>query len=83
MNAEVMDVYEIKKQYGDRLAFFGGVGVQSILPHGRPKQILAEVYRLIDEIGKGGGFIIGPSHAMPEDIPIENMIAMIEAFHHQ
>jgi len=80
---EVMDVYEMKKQFGDRLAFFGGVGVQSILPHGRPKEVRAEIYRLIDEIGKGGGFIIGPSHAMPGDIPIENMIAMIEAIHNQ
>jgi uroporphyrinogen-III decarboxylase len=33
----------------------------------------------MDEVGRGGGFIIGPSHDMPGDIPIENMVAFIEA----
>ena len=73
----------MKKEFGDRLAFFGGVGVQSILPHGKPQEVREEVYRLIDQVGKGGGFIIGPSHAMPGDIPTENMVAMIEAFQNQ
>ena len=77
---EVMDVYEVKKQFGDKLAFFGGVGVQSILPYGTPKEICNEIQRLINEIGAGGGFIIGPSHAISEDVPIENIIAMVEAF---
>ena len=80
---EVMDVYEIKRQYGDKLAFFGGVGVQSILPNGTPKEIRNEIKRLINEIGKGGGFIIGPSHAISGDVPIENIIAMIDSFQNQ
>ena len=38
-----------------------------------------EVLRLIDRVGRGGGFIIAPSHDMPGDIPLENMLALIEA----
>jgi uroporphyrinogen decarboxylase len=75
---DVMDVYEIKRQFGDRLAFYGGVSVQGLLPHGTPEQIRAETQRLMDKIGRGGGFIIAPSHHMPGDIPVENMVAFIE-----
>jgi uroporphyrinogen decarboxylase len=76
---DVMDVYEIKRQFGDRLSFYGGMSVQRILPHGTPKQIRAETRRLMAEIGRGGGFIIAPSHHMPGDIPVQNMVAFIEA----
>jgi uroporphyrinogen decarboxylase len=76
---DVMDLCAIKRQFGDRLAFYGGMSVQHTLPHGRPEQIRAEARRLMDEIGRGGGFIIAPSHHMPGDIPVENMVAFIEA----
>jgi uroporphyrinogen-III decarboxylase len=33
----------------------------------------------MDEVGRGGGFIIGPTHDLPGDIPLENMLALIEA----
>ena len=76
---DVMDVYEMKRQFGDRLAFYGGMSVQNTLPHGTVQEIRAEARRLMDEIGRGGGFIIAPSHHMPGDIPAENMVAFIEA----
>jgi uroporphyrinogen decarboxylase len=76
---DVMDVYDIKRRFGDRLSFYGGMSVQDTLPHGSPEQIRAEARRLMDEIGHGGGFIIAPSHHMPGDIPLENMVAFIEA----
>jgi uroporphyrinogen decarboxylase len=74
-----MDVYAVKRQFGDHLSFYGGMSVQGLLPHGAPEQIRAEARRLMEEIGRGGGFIIGPSHHMPGDIPVENMVAFIEA----
>jgi len=76
---DVMDVYEIKRQFGDCLSFYGGMSVQGLLPQGTPEQIQAEARRLMDQVGRGGGFIIGPSHHMPGDIPVENMVAFIEA----
>jgi uroporphyrinogen decarboxylase len=75
---DVMDPYEMKRRYGDRLAFFGGVSVQHLLPHGTPAEIRDEVRRLMDQVGREGGFIIAPSHDMPGDIPVENMVAFIE-----
>lgn len=76
---DVMDPYAIKRQYGDRLAFYGGMSVQHLLPHGTPQQIRDEARRMMDQVGCGGGLIMAPSHDLPGDIPIENMVALIEA----
>jgi uroporphyrinogen decarboxylase len=75
---EVMDPYAIKKQFGAKLSFLGGMSVQRLLPLGTPQQVCDETRRLMDEVGRDGGFIIGPSHDMPGDIPLENMVAFIE-----
>jgi uroporphyrinogen decarboxylase len=83
LQPEVMDPYEIKKQYGSQLSFYGGVSIQRLLPFGTPKQIRDEVHKLIDNVGLGGGYIISPSHEMPGDIPIENLVAFIDAVREQ
>lgn len=76
---EIMDVYALKRQYGDRLAFNGGVGIQELLPHGSPDEVRAEAERLMREVGAGGGYILGPSHAVLTDTPVENLLALIAA----
>jgi uroporphyrinogen decarboxylase len=76
---EVMDLYQVKKEFGRDLSFYGGMSIQKILPFGTPQQVRDEAHRLMDEIGRGGGFIIAPSHDMPGDIPLENMVAFAEA----
>jgi len=78
---EVMDPAEMKDRFGKELTFYGGVSIQKLLPFGTPGQIRDEVRRLIDRVGCGGGLIIAPSHEMPGDIPLENLIAFIEAVH--
>jgi len=77
------DVYEVKREYGDRLSFHGGIGIQELLPYGTPRQVKAEVRRLITEIGTDGGFILAPAHAVMADAPVENMVALIEAVQEQ
>ena len=76
---EIMDVYEMKKRYGDRLCFHGGIGIQKLLPFGTPQQVKAETQRLIRAVGAGGGYILAPSHSVLADTPVENVIALIEA----
>jgi uroporphyrinogen decarboxylase len=75
---DVMDPYQMKKMYGDHLSFYGGVSVQSLLPLGTPGMIRDEVRRLVDAVGKNGGFVIAPSHSLTGDIPLENILAFIE-----
>ena len=73
-----MDPYEMKREFGDELAFWGGVSTQRLLPYGTPDEVRNEVRRLIDKVGKGGGYICSPAHAIPGDAKPENVMAMIE-----
>ncbi|MDD4870190.1 MAG: uroporphyrinogen decarboxylase family protein [Kiritimatiellae bacterium] len=75
---EVMDVFEVKKKYGDRLSFYGGVSTQKTLPYGTVQQVKDEVRRLVDKIGEKGGYICSPAHDTPGDAKPENIAAMIE-----
>jgi uroporphyrinogen decarboxylase len=79
---EVMDVFALKKRYQGRLAFHGGMSVQKVLPFGSPKQVREATKRLI-EAGREGGYIFSPSHAVPGDVPPENLVAMMEVLRAQ
>ena len=75
---EVMDAFDMKRRYGARLSFYGGISTQKTLPYGTPGQVREEVRRLLHEVGKDGGYIAAPSHAIPGDAKAENIAAMIE-----
>ncbi|MCP4752487.1 MAG: hypothetical protein GY866_16475 [Proteobacteria bacterium] len=80
---EVMDVYEMKKEYGKDIAFWGGISTQKLLPFGTVQQVKDEVRRLLDEIGRDGGYIVAPAHAIPSDAKPENIDAMLEVLNDQ
>ena len=69
----------LKDRFGDRLCFEGGVSVQTTLPFGTVEDVRAEVEELIGVLGKGGGYILGPSHAIQAGTPPENVVAMFDA----
>ena len=76
---ECMDPAQIKIEFGDRLAFWGAIGTQSTMPFGTPEKVRAVVKERIETVGKGGGFLIAPSHILEPEVPWENVIAFIEA----
>ncbi len=76
---EAMDPVETKRRFGRELSFYGGMSVQKLLPFGTPQEVRDEARRLMESVGRGGGFILAPSHDMPGDIPVENMVALAEA----
>ncbi len=80
---EVMDVYETKRSFYGKLSFYGGISVQNLLPHGSTDDVRKETRKLINELGKGGGYIAAPSHEVPSDCPPENIEAMIEVMQNQ
>jgi uroporphyrinogen decarboxylase len=80
---EVMDVFEIKKQYGSELSFYGGVSVQKTLPCGTVSEVCEEAKRLLDVVGRDGGYIAAPSHWIPGDSKPENIAALIEVLQSQ
>jgi len=75
---EVYDIVEFKEKYGDKITFFGGVSTQKILPFKTPAEVKANMHQVMDVLGKDGGYILAPTHAMPNDIPPENVMAFLE-----
>jgi uroporphyrinogen decarboxylase len=71
-----MNPYELKKEFAGKIALHGSVDVQGWLQRATPAEIEAEVNRLMDEVGAGGGFILAPSHHLQPDTPIENVLAV-------
>jgi len=80
---EIYPVAEMKKLYGDKISFWGGVSTQRCLPRLSPKEVQAEIVQVMKAAGKNGGLIIAPTHSVPHDVPVENILAMAEVFQNQ
>jgi uroporphyrinogen decarboxylase len=74
---EVMDVFALLAAYRGRLTFHGGLSTQQTLPYGTADEVRAATRRLLDA-GAAGGYIFAPAHAVEGDVPVENMVAMID-----
>jgi hypothetical protein len=70
----------LKKEYGDHLTFWGGgVDTQKMLPFGKPAEIKEQVLRMCEIFSKNGGFVFNTVHNIQATVPIENVVAMLEA----
>lgn len=79
IRAEGMEPVGLKRDFGKDICFYGGVDLQRTLCGGTPREVSDEVKRLIDILGKDGGYIIGPGHTYIQvDAPLENIITMYE-----
>jgi len=76
---ECMDPVAIKRQYGDRLSFWGTIGTQTTMPFGSPQEVEETVKRMIQTVGKNGGFCLAPSHLLEPEVPYENVEALVRA----
>jgi uroporphyrinogen decarboxylase len=72
-----MDPAELKQKYGDRLCFWGSMDEQHTLPFGSPQDVRNEVLTRLKTLGKNGGLILGPTHHVQLDTPMENFWAMV------
>ena len=78
-DAAGMDPARLKEAYGDRLAFHGGISVQSLLPRGDAETVYRETRRMVKVFGASGGYIAAPTHAIQVGTPPENVLAMLRA----
>jgi uroporphyrinogen decarboxylase len=76
-----MDPLQIKREFGDKLAFWGSIDEQYTLPMGSAADVGAEVTERLRTLGAGGGLILGPTHHVQLDTPLENFWAMINTIH--
>jgi uroporphyrinogen decarboxylase len=78
---QAMDVAQLAREFGGKLCFNGGVDVQGTMINGRPDDVKAEVHTLVDLFGKyNGGYIGDTSHSIMPETPLDNVIALYEAF---
>lgn len=75
---ECMDIFEIKKSFGEILAFWGGISTQRTLPYGTVSQVKAEAEKVITNMSINGGYIAAPAQEIQDDVPYENIIALID-----
>ena len=75
-----MNPYGLKRKWGDKITFWGGLGSQSTIPFGTPDEIRAEVEHLRRDMARGGGYILSAAKPLRPETPTENAVAAVEAF---
>ncbi|HOZ47474.1 MAG TPA: uroporphyrinogen decarboxylase family protein [Candidatus Hydrogenedentes bacterium] len=78
--AEGMEPRALKRDFGDRLVFHGGLSIQRTLPFGTPDDVRAEVRDRIDALAPGGGYILCTAHNLQADVPLANVDALLGAY---
>lgn len=76
---ECMDPIKLKKLYGDKLSFWGTIGTQTTMPFGTAQQVRQTCQMMIEQVGKGGGLLLAPTHMLEPDVPWQNIEAFIGA----
>ncbi len=77
--ASGMDSFELKREFGDKLVFHGGIDIQQVLPFGTQEEVEEEVRTRIHAFAPGGGYILAPAHNVQADTPPANIVAMCQA----
>ena len=79
VSADGMDSAELKREFGKDLTFWGGgVDTQRVLGVGTPQQVREDVKRRLADLMPGGGFVFNAVHNIQGNVPIENIVAMLE-----
>lgn len=77
-NVPGMEPAFLKKEFGDKLCFHGGIDIVSTLRIGTPADVRNEVLSRIADLGGNGGYILSSSHHIQGDTPLANVSAMYE-----
>jgi uroporphyrinogen decarboxylase len=72
----MMEIERLKKDFGDRISFWGGIDTQRLLPFATVDEVKREVKRTLAVAGSGGGYVLSPAHTIQRDVPAENVVAI-------
>jgi uroporphyrinogen decarboxylase len=75
---EMGDTAQLKREFGGRLSFCGGIDTHRVMPQGAPDDVRKEVRRRIKDLAPGGGYVAAAVHCIQPDVPPENIVAMCE-----
>jgi uroporphyrinogen decarboxylase len=75
-----MEALELKREFGDRLSFMGGLDTQGVIPFGTPAEVRRHTAGLLEGMSAGGGgYILAASHTIPPETPTANIFALYES----
>jgi len=74
-----MEHDKLKQEFGNRLSFHGGMDIQNVLPFGSPQEVTSEAIKVMNSLGRDGGYILSPTHYLLADVPPENILALRDA----
>ena len=77
--AKGMEPAGLKRDFGEAIAFHGGIDIQYLLPQQSSEAVAAEVGRVAGILGAQGGYVLSSSHNIQLDTPTENILAMYRA----
>ena len=76
-----MDPAQLKREFGDKLCFWGSIDEQYTLPFGTPAEVREEVEERLKTIGKNGGLILAPTHHVPTGHADGKLLGHAESHH--
>ena len=76
---KMSNLQELKQRFGKNIIFCGAIDTHRVLPFGTPQEVRAEVKRIIEILGSGGGYMLASVHTILPDVPVENVLAMVDA----
>lgn len=72
------DRARLKREFGDRITFWGAFDQQRVLPFGTPDEVREATIRLLDELMPGGGYVFAAGHNIQADVPPANLLALFD-----
>lgn len=78
VQSSAMPLKELKRDFGNKLIFYGGIDCQEILTKGTPDEVKKNVYETVSILDEDGGLILSPINIM-NNVPVDNLEALIEA----
>lgn len=76
---KMSDLEALKNRFGSKIVFCGAIDTHRILPMGTPEEVDREVKRVIQILGRDGGYMLSGVHTIMNDVPAENVLAMVDA----
>jgi hypothetical protein len=80
ISAANMEPERLKREFGGKIVFWGGgCDTQRVLPLGTPDEVRRHVRHNIEVFGKEGGYVFNQVHNIQQNVPVENVEAMLQA----
>ena len=73
-----LDIFAFHEKYGDRVTVWGNLDLAGVLTRGTPEEVAADARRHIERLSTGGRYVLGSSHEISPDVPVENFLAMVD-----